>query len=74
VTTATDVYALGVLLYQLLSGRHPTSPRPGSTAEVIRATLETEPLRAVTLRHAATDGADGAASTRLRCATPRPSG
>ncbi len=45
VTTATDVYALGVLLFQLLSGQHPTAPATGSTAEVIRATLETEPLR-----------------------------
>ncbi len=43
VTTATDVYALGVLLYQLLCGQHPTAPSNGNAADALRATLDTEP-------------------------------
>ncbi|MFL6197012.1 MAG: tetratricopeptide repeat protein [Thermoanaerobaculia bacterium] len=45
VTTATDVYALGALLYFLLSGRHPAGEPGSSPVGLMRAILETEPQR-----------------------------
>jgi eukaryotic-like serine/threonine-protein kinase len=53
VSTGTDVYTLGVLLYVLLSGQHPTAAASSSPAERVRAVVEDEPLRlslAVTAR------------------------
>jgi len=43
VTTSSDIYALGVVLFTLLSGKHPFEGRTKSSYELERAICETDP-------------------------------
>ena len=43
VTTATDVYGLGALLYFMLSGERPFGTRTGALFDYLKSTLEDEP-------------------------------
>lgn len=50
VDTRADVYALGVLLYELMSGQHPIPMKGRSLTEAVRAICEQEPVPLHVLR------------------------
>jgi serine/threonine-protein kinase len=71
VTVATDVYALGVLMFVLLSGQRPYDAPRGNAAQLARAIAEAEPRRLGAAELTSTFGGDASEIAAARSTTPQ---
>ena len=66
ITTATDVYALGLLLYALLAGRNPREDRDTASLAELHTLATAEPQRLSEYLSTASEHGDGAGSGQRR--------